>query len=98
MQAAFGEGPDLPGGQRRNGQQEGAADRALGERQQDQGAGDEEGEEGEEGEGAQVTLTPEAAAAQQFEEKLARARELARDDPRVIANLIKEWMGSNEQR
>ncbi|MBX3684821.1 MAG: flagellar M-ring protein FliF [Rhodocyclaceae bacterium] len=63
-----------------------------------EGAGDEEGEEGEEGEGAQVTLTPEAAAAQQFEEKLARARELARDDPRVIANLIKEWMGSNEQR
>ncbi|MCB1912745.1 MAG: flagellar basal-body MS-ring/collar protein FliF [Rhodocyclaceae bacterium] len=63
-----------------------------------EGAGEEGGEEGEEGEGAQVTLTPEAAAAQQFEEKLARARELARDDPRVIANLIKEWMGSNEQR
>ncbi len=57
-----------------------------------------EGEGGEGGEGAEVTLTPEAAAAQKLEEKLARARQLARDDPKVIANLIKEWMGSNEQR
>ena len=62
-----------------------------------EGAGEEEGEEGEEGEGAQVTLTPKPQR-HSSSRKSSRARELARDDPRVIANLIKEWMGSNEQR
>ena len=32
-----------------------------------------------------------------FDEKLARARELARAEPKVVANLIKEWMGGNEE-
>ena len=32
-----------------------------------------------------------------FDEKLARAKELAKSDPKVVANLIKEWMGSNEE-
>ena len=31
-----------------------------------------------------------------FDEKLARAKELAKSDPKVVANLIKEWMGANE--
>jgi len=60
-----------------------------------------EGEEGQEGEeGAEVTLSPEAAAAQSYEEKLARARQLAKDNPKIVANLVKEWMGAggHEQR
>lgn len=57
-----------------------------------------EGEEEAE-EAAQVTLSPEAAAAQTYEEKLARARQLAKDNPKLIANLLKEWMGAtHEQR
>ncbi len=59
------------------------------------------GEEDEEGEeGAEVTLSPEAAAAQSYEEKLARARQLAKDNPKIVANLVKEWMGAggHEQR
>lgn len=32
-----------------------------------------------------------------FDEKLARARELAKADPKMVANLIKEWMGSKEE-
>ena len=58
--------------------------------------GGEPGEEGEEG--AEVELSPEAAARLAYEEKLARVRDLARSNPRVVANLIKEWMGVNEQR
>ncbi len=59
-----------------------------------------EGEEGEEGEeeGAEVALSPEATARLAYEEKLAKARELAKENPRMVANLIKEWMGSNEQQ
>jgi flagellar M-ring protein FliF len=45
-------------------------------------------------EGAEVSLSPAAAAAGSFEAKLARARELARGDPRLVASLIKEWMGA----
>ena len=55
-------------------------------------------EEEEEPEGAQVLLSPEAAAAQTYDEKLARARQLAKDNPKLIANLIKEWITANEQR
>ncbi len=32
-----------------------------------------------------------------FEERLARARELSKSDPKAVANLIKEWMGANEE-
>jgi flagellar M-ring protein FliF len=55
-------------------------------------AAEEEGEEG-----AEVSLSPEAAAASSYEAKLARARELARSDPRTVASLIKEWMGGGEE-
>lgn len=54
-----------------------------------------EGKEGEEG--AEVSLSAEGAAANTYEAKLARARELARSDPRMMAGLIKEWMGSAEE-
>lgn len=58
----------------------------------------EEAEAGEEGEGAEVELSPEAAARLAYEEKLAKVLALARNNPKVISNLIKEWMGSNEQQ
>lgn len=32
----------------------------------------------------------------QYEENLALARQLAREDPRVVANVIKQWVASNE--
>ena len=32
-----------------------------------------------------------------FEEKLARARELAKSDPKLVANLLKEWLGSKDE-
>ena len=58
----------------------------------------EEGEEGEEEEGAEVELSPEAAVRLAYEEKLAKVLELAKHNPKVLGNLIKEWMGSNEQQ
>ena len=64
-------------------------------------AGGEEGEEGEEGEdedGAAVALSPEAAARLAYDEKIAAVHEIAKNNPRVVANLIKEWMGTNEQQ
>ncbi|MBD5805140.1 Flagellar M-ring protein [Azoarcus sp. Aa7] len=50
----------------------------------------------EEDEGAVVSLS-HMEPANTFDGKLARAKELAASDPRVIANLIKEWMGVNEE-
>lgn len=50
----------------------------------------------EEEEGAVVSLS-HAAPASSFDDKLARAKELAKSDPRVVANLIREWMGVNEE-
>ncbi|MDX9884889.1 flagellar basal-body MS-ring/collar protein FliF [Thauera sp.] len=52
------------------------------------------GEEDEEG--VRVTLSSEAEG-ESFEERLERARNLARNDPKMVANLIKEWMGVNEE-
>ncbi|MHB1374199.1 MAG: flagellar basal-body MS-ring/collar protein FliF [Thauera sp.] len=58
-------------------------------------AGEEaEGEEGEEG--VRVTLSG-AGEEESFEERLERARNLARNDPKTVANLIKDWMGVNEE-
>ena len=52
---------------------------------------------GEEDEGGvRVTLSSEAEG-ESFEERLERARNLARNDPKMVANLIKEWMGVNEE-
>lgn len=33
-----------------------------------------------------------------FEERLARARELAKSDPKAVASLIKEWMSGTEEK
>lgn len=66
-----------------------------------------EGEEGEEapqlsaeGEVIDEELLPpevraEEIALMSFEKKLAKAREIAVKNPKVIANLLKEWMGTN---
>lgn len=64
-------------------------------------AAGEEGEEAEEGEeGVRVTLSGEAGEGEEtetFEQRLERARTLARNDPKMVANLIKDWMGMNEE-
>jgi len=59
-------------------------------------AAGEEGEAalGEDEEGVRVTLSGEAE--ETFEERLGRDR-LARDDPKTMANLLKSWMGTNEE-
>lgn len=51
--------------------------------------------EGEEGEDAVVSLS--GAHVMTFEEKLAHARELAKTNPKLVANLLKEWLGSEKE-
>lgn len=53
-----------------------------------------EGEEGDED--AEVTLS-EAAQGDTYEARVQRARELAAADPKLVAGLIKEWMGVTEE-
>lgn len=52
------------------------------------------GIEGEED--AEVTLSA-AAKGDSYEARLERARQLARKDPKMVANLVKEWMGASEE-
>ncbi|MBS0545789.1 MAG: flagellar M-ring protein FliF [Proteobacteria bacterium] len=55
------------------------------------------GEELEEGEeGVQVSLSG-ATAEDGYEAHLERARNLARHDPKMVASLIKDWMGVTEE-
>lgn len=56
----------------------------------------EEGEEGEEV--AQISPEAMARAAQAagYEENLKAAKELAKQDPRVVASVVKDWVGSGE--
>jgi flagellar M-ring protein FliF len=56
----------------------------------------EEAESGEGDEGVRVTLSGEREG-ERFEARLEHARNLARNDPKMVANLIKEWMGVNEE-
>ncbi|AWI81640.1 flagellar M-ring protein FliF [Parazoarcus communis] len=56
-----------------------------------------EGIEGEEGEEDATVSLSGAATGDSYEARLARAREMARSDPKMVANLIKEWMGVNEE-
>lgn len=58
------------------------------------GAGAEgEGEEDEDGVRVSISEVDEES----FEERLERIRQLARNDPKTVANLIKDWMGANEE-
>ncbi len=56
------------------------------------GAAQEEGEED-----AEVSLSPEAAAANSYEAMLERARRMAREDPKLVAGLVKEWVTGGEE-
>ena len=47
----------------------------------------------EEGEQAATTHVP--TPAELLEKKLAAARALAQQDPQIVANIIKEWIGAN---
>lgn len=54
----------------------------------------------DEGQSAKSTSDTDADAAARlaYDDKLAKVHEIAKNNPRVVANLIKEWMGSNEQQ
>jgi flagellar M-ring protein FliF len=39
-----------------------------------------------------------ARPAQAYESKIEQARQVAKDDPKLVANVIKDWIGSNDQR
>lgn len=54
------------------------------------GSGTSEGDE-------DVIVDLSGARVMTFEEKLARARELAKADPKMVANLLKEWLGTKEE-
>ncbi|THF64161.1 flagellar basal-body MS-ring/collar protein FliF [Pseudothauera rhizosphaerae] len=56
----------------------------------------EDEEEGEE-EDAEVSLSAAALAGETYEQRLERARELARDEPKLVADLLKHWLGVNEE-
>ena len=65
-----------------------------------EGEAEAEGEEGGKEEGEEEDLLPPEVRAEQialmsFEKKLEKAREIAIKNPKVIANLLKEWMGTN---
>jgi flagellar M-ring protein FliF len=32
-----------------------------------------------------------------YDQKLLNARQLAKQDPKLVANVIKDWVGGNEQ-
>lgn len=50
---------------------------------------------GEEGEGEAAGEGKPLSAAELFEQRLQEARELATRDPKIVANIVKEWMGVN---
>jgi flagellar M-ring protein FliF len=55
-----------------------------------------DGEE-EEDDGVTVELSGAEPEEDSYESRLARARELARSNPKHVADLIKEWMGANDE-
>lgn len=56
----------------------------------------EEEDEKEDEEGVEVTISG-VSEIESYEARLERAREMARNDPKMVADLIKEWMGINEE-
>ncbi|MDR1463421.1 MAG: flagellar M-ring protein FliF [Azoarcus sp.] len=54
-------------------------------------------DEDEDEEGVDVELSAAAARSEDYETRLARAREMAREDPKSVAELIKQWMGAVEE-
>ncbi len=45
-----------------------------------------------------VTLSPDGAPALAYPDQLQRARQLARDDPKALAGLVRNWVGGQEGR
>lgn len=58
---------------------------------------EEAGIEREEGEEDVEVRLSAAAQGDSYEARLERARQLARSDPKMVATLVKEWMGLNEE-
>ncbi len=56
-----------------------------------------EGPELLEGEDEDAVVSLGQPKADSYEDKLARAKELAKNDPKLLANLIREWMGTGEE-
>ncbi|HTH94213.1 MAG TPA: flagellar basal-body MS-ring/collar protein FliF [Rhodocyclaceae bacterium] len=52
--------------------------------------------EGSAGSGEMFTEDEQEIARLSFEKKLEHARELAKADPKLVAEMLKEWMGANE--
>lgn len=53
------------------------------------------GEEGEEG--VNVELSEAATRGDDYESRLERARQMARDDPKNVAELVKQWLGVSDE-
>ena len=51
-------------------------------------------EDGDDGVIVQLNAGPPSLT---FDDKLSRAKEVAKSDPKMIANLIKDWMGANDE-
>ena len=45
-----------------------------------------------------VTLSSDGAPALAYPDQLQRARQLARDDPKALAGLVRNWVGGQEGR
>ncbi|MBL8446171.1 MAG: flagellar M-ring protein FliF [Zoogloeaceae bacterium] len=56
--------------------------------------GEAEAAEAEGTEEGEATISPEAIAANDYETRLAKIKEMAHSDPRAVAGLIKEWIGA----
>ncbi|MDR1424418.1 MAG: flagellar M-ring protein FliF [Azoarcus sp.] len=51
----------------------------------------------DEQEGVDVELSEAATRAQDYDSRLERARQFARDDPKSVADLVKHWLGVSEE-
>ena len=45
---------------------------------------------------ADGALMPMSSGQRNYQDNLTRAQKLASEDPRVVANIVKTWVGSNE--
>jgi flagellar M-ring protein FliF len=59
--------------------------------------GEDEGEGALAGEDVNVELSAVALRSNEFGVRLERARELARENPKAVAELLNQWLGANEE-
>jgi flagellar M-ring protein FliF len=43
------------------------------------------------------TPSPSLQHAQRYENSLQTARQIAKQDPKIVANVVKDWVAGNEQ-